>query len=201
MTNKTQTTSIIALSALIVTFAMPSAFANAGTEETYYWQSDPEMCYLENELADIDFEDSTGSSNVAAIESELNDAVATYNAEMNGITIDPEDSTCNGNKIEVGAYSLAEWTWLAQEGSSWSGTSMTASYIDFNTDHGFGDESNWCFPYDYDIEWTMNHELGHGIGLKHHDHWIADSVMHPSCRSTWSALQSVDDTAIDIHYS
>lgn len=193
-----KTTSIIALSALIVAFAMPSAFAGAGTVETYYWQNNPEFCNLETELDDL--------GAIASVESELNDSRVIYNAEMNGITIDAEDATCDGGYIENGAYDMGWWTGiLAQNTNTYleplpAVNSLAKQEIDFNTGKPFAIEGNSCSWLGFDLEWVMNHELGHGIGLKHHDHDPAESIMDPICDAKWAALQTVDKTAIDINY-
>lgn len=206
MKNVTKTT-IITLVALTVAISLPSAFASQGPIEDYYWQTSPETCYLETELDDIDFEGTRSSTNQSDIISELEDSRASYNVEMNGITIYGEDSnSCSDNRrIEVGAFDFGDWWTYGQEVTSYSGTAMTISRIDLNTNSnvGFDSESSSCTRTDIDLEWIYNHELGHGIGLKHHSHvyGTADTVMGTSCSSEWNSLGSDDDDAIDEHYS
>ena len=61
MKNIQTTTSIIALSALIIAFSMPNASATPVSIEKYYWHTDPEFCYT-SELNSIEIDGSTGSS-------------------------------------------------------------------------------------------------------------------------------------------
>ena len=198
MTSITQKTSIIALSALIVAFAMPSAFAGAGTVEAYYWQNNPRFCNVTGELSTL--------GTLSQITAELDDSRATYNAEMNGITINAHNGSCSTNVIINGAYDMGWWsTILAQNTATWvhplpAVNSLDVQFIDFNNAKPFAIESNSCSWTGFDIEWVMNHELGHAVGLKHHDHNPAESIMDPTCDAKWEALQTVDKTAIDIKY-
>lgn len=200
MTSETQTTSIIALAALIVTFATPSVFGAAGTVESYYWQANTDMCYSESSLNNLDFEDSTGNGSDVIDAMEL--SRSTYNAEMNVITINGHGLfSCFVKHFDVQSEDLGvPGGTIAQETSFVTGTSMNQSEIRFDDEDGWGDNSNGCTLGDIDVEWVMNHEMGHGIGLIHHDHTTPNSVMDPNCGSTYSTLQTVDDTAIDIHY-
>ncbi|MBS1268835.1 MAG: hypothetical protein MAG458_01569 [Nitrosopumilus sp.] len=206
MNNKKTMTSIIALSALIVTFAMPSAFASETPIESYYWQTNPETCYLETELDDIDFNGSRSTSNQADIISELEVTRSTYNTEMGTIDILGEDSgSCSDTRrIEVGAFDFGNWWTYGQESTASSGTTMLRSFIDFNTNWlvGFDKDSEACNRLDVDMEWIYNHELGHGIGLKHHSHVFgtADTLMGSSCSSQWDSFGADDHGAVDQHY-
>ncbi len=53
------------------------------------------------------------------------------------------------------------------------------------------------FPFPWS---NINDPYCHSYFHAHHDHPTPNSVMNWYCASTYSALQSVDDTAIDIHY-
>ena len=206
MNNKKLTTSIIALATLVVITSVPNAFAHTTQIEHYYWHTDPETCYLDTELADIDFEGSRSASNVADIIDEMEDSRSTFNAEMGGITIRGEDTnSCDDNRrIQVGAYNFGKWWTYGVEWTDYVDTTIRVSHIDLNTNQyvGYDRESSSCFALNIDLEWIYNHELGHGIGLRHHSHTFLanDSVMKPNCSSSWAALSSQDDAAIDIHY-
>jgi len=208
MNNKKTMTSIIALSALIVTFSMPGAFASETPIESYYWQVNPETCYLENELDDIDFNGSRSSTTQQqnAIIAELEVTRSTFNTEMGTIDILGEDSgSCSDNRrIEVGAFDLGNWWTYGQEVSDAAPTYFKISYIDFNSNSlvGFDKDSEACNRLDVDMEWIYNHELGHGIGLKHHSHTFgtADTLMGSSCSSQWDSFGADDNGAVDQHY-
>lgn len=201
MNNKT-TTSIIALSALIVTFAMPGAFAGAGTVENYYWQSDPEVCYT-SQLDDIDIDGSTG--NQSTVETELDKIPGNFNPDMGSRNIDSDDGSCPSiHYINMESEALGNFGYTALT-SVWvyssDTTKMHHTVIEFTTDRGFGSDVNVCANQNKDIEWTGNHEMGHSVGLKHHFHLFTnDSVMEPNCVSSWAAVQSLDATALDIKY-
>lgn len=186
----------------MITFSMPSASASAGTVENTYWQADPRMCYNTSELQTLDFEDST-SGNYDAIKLELDDAVSEYNTGMGTRTILAHTGTCPQGSIHVGTDNLGSWGSIASTTLSENPSDATKAiyaYTDFNTQQGFGDDSNTCNSGDIDIEWIMNHELGHAVGLNHHWHLYASSTMHNYCTDKYNALQSVDTTALGIRY-
>ena len=194
--------SIIAILVLVVTFSTPMVFAGAGTVEDYWWKVDTGMCYNTSSLDDMTVDGSTGNGSGVITETEKSRAA--YNVEMNGITINGNSwVNCHGRHFDVAsanhvndrvlAWEITYTDWLDSE-------SITQSEIRFNTDHDWGTDSNSCSKSDLDIEWVFNHEMGHGIGLKHHMHNPTNSVMHASCNAVLANLQAVDATAIDIHY-
>ena len=194
------------MSALIVAFSIPSAFATAGTVENYYWYSDPYVCYNTTELNDIEIAN-IGTGQSADIKDEIEDTRAHYNSKLEGLNIDGEDTSCSlwdQNSIMHGSDNLGTWGYTAVTYTSTvSGqpTKIHSQLIDYTTARDFGIESNSCANNNKDIEWVSNHEYGHVVGLNHHNHFFYDhSVMESSCVSTWSAIQSVDDTAFDINY-
>ncbi len=158
------------------------------------------MCYNESSLDNLDFEDSTG--NGSAVITEMEKSRSMYNAEMNGVTINGQGLfSCFNNHFDVQSEAQdGSGGDLAYEFSYFVDDRMTQSEIRFDSDDGWGQNSNSCTLGDIDVEWIMNHEMGHGIGLIHHSHSPPESIMHPSCNSIMANLQTVDDTAIDIHY-
>lgn len=193
------------MSVLIVAFTIPSAFATAGTVEDYYWHDDPYVCYDTDELNDIEIANQ-GTGQADDIIDEIEDTRSHYNSKLEGLNIDPED-TCSLNdykSILHGSDDLGSWGYAAVTYTwtvSGQPTEIHSQLIDYTTVKDFGIESNTCANNNKDIEWTSNHEYGHVVGLEHHNHLFYDhSVMEPACVSTWSAIQSVDDTAFDINY-
>jgi len=200
-TKKTITFAILAALTIGVGTA-PTALAGDGTVEAYYWQADPATCYNTGSLDNMTVDGSTG--NGADVETELEVTVGTYNAEMNQITIIGNTWwNCNfSTHFDVASEDMADSNDLASEYSHFTSTAMSQSEIRFNTDQNWGTSTNSCnSSSNLDIEWVMNHEFGHGIGLKHHVHSTPNSVMHDECDSIIANLQTVDDTAIDIHYN
>ena len=198
MTRITTKTSIIAITALMITIGLPSAFAHTSLE-TYYWNNNANVCYLETELNTLRWGPSGGTGAAEPIKQRIGIAVSTYNAYMDSVTLNNND-TCSGNRIEFGAQDLA-MTYLASEFTIFSGNTITRSDVDYNTDFTFHGDSNQCIP-NYDVEWVANHELGHSVGLAHTTHHSPpSSVMTPNCDGVWSTIQSSDATALDTHYS
>ena len=114
-----------------------------------------------------------------------------------------DSGTCPQQSINVGKADHGWWgTIAATTLYAYSNDDTRAFYadIDFNSQQGFGDDSNTCNSGDIDIEWIMNHELGHAVGLNHHWHFTPDSTMHNYCDGEYDTLQSVDQTALDIKY-
>lgn len=206
ITKTTKTTIVLSVMfAVAAGFTMtPSVNADAGGTLTAWWQSDPEMCYSESSLNNLNFEDSTGNGADVITQMELSRVL--LNGEMNGITIKAQGLfSCLSwvKHIDVQSEDIATATWLAYERSiadDNDATDKTQSEIRFDTKDGWGENSDTCNAGDVDVEWVMNHELGHGIGLDHHDHNPDTSMMDPVCGPIYSTLQTVDDTAIDIHY-
>jgi hypothetical protein len=204
MTSKTTTT--IALSVIIALaiglFSNPLVHASAGTVESFWWKQDPGMCYNTSSLDDLTFDSSTG--NGADVETVIELSRSMFNAEMNGITITGDNwLNCFGLHFDIGSEDLTNTSWAATEFTivdAFDPARITQSEIRFNTDHDWETDSNSCSSSSLDLEWIANHEMGHGIGLKHHDHTPPESMMHWQCVSTQSTLQTVDDTAINIRY-
>ncbi len=205
MTTKTSKTTIIAaLSAMLVlTVSFPASFAHDTPIDSWWWENgDAEMCYLSSELDDLSLE---GLNNAGfAFEDQFDDSVSHYNSET-GLSISAQSGACNDPYIEVGSYNDGYWGNLAE-------IIVEAIYpvpnddyrkfveIDFNTEKDFGNESATCNWDDWDPEWVMNHELGHAVGMEHHSHTTATSVMYPWCASTWEELQTDDLDALETRY-
>ncbi|GEM_PF-6290021 len=204
MTSKTRTTiAISALLAVAIGLSIPTAMATAGTVESYWWKANTGMCYNASSLNNMNVGGSTGHSSTVITEVEQSRGV--LNAEMNGVDITGDAwQNCYANHFDVASENVADSTVLAYELSYldlFDSTKMTQSEIRFNTDHSWSANSSSCSTSSLDIQWIGNHEMGHGIGLKHHTHPASpDSMMYESCHPKYAALQTVDKTAIDIHY-
>jgi len=199
MISTTQLTSLFALTGLLMIITIPSIDAHTPIANDY-WDEDPDNCYLESELDNMRYGGSSGTGNSAAIVGHIGEALDVLNAEMNGIDLLDNDACSGDYKIEWGAQNLAQWGWLATA-SGWtdSNNHLELVEIDYNTDYIIYGDTDACWPY-YDTEWIAVHELGHGIGLKHNMHWLADSMMTPNCSGSWEEPQYDDNTAIDTHY-
>ncbi len=206
MKNIKTTTSIIALSALIVAFSIPNVLATAVSVENYYWQNDPEFCYT-SELNSIEIDGSINQRSV--VETELDKVADTYNDALDNISssidVRDDDGSCpsvyyiSHESAALGQYgsSAQERTWTV----SGQPTKIHHSLIEYTTDRGFGSDVNVCSNNNKDIEWIANHEVGHSFGLKHHWHVFYDhSVMRPWCSSILSDVQSADEIALDINH-
>lgn len=203
MTTKTQKTTIVLAAMLVLSVGvtmLPNVLAAAGTVDSYYWHSNTDMCYSESSLDNLDFEDATGNGNDVITEMEKSRSM--WNVEMNGVTINGHGLfSCFFNHIDVQSEAQdGAGGDFAYEFSYFSGSTMSQSEIRFDSDDGWGGNSNRCTLGDIDVEWVMNHEMGHGVGIRHHVHNPASSIMHDTCQGTLSALQTVDDTTIDINY-
>lgn len=135
---------------------------------------------------------------------EVEDTRSHFNSQISGLTIAAEDASCSYNRIEVGAKSLS-WGVMAQAvlTAYWPTPNLyqyAEQEVDFATGYNWEVESNACDIWnDKDIEWLANHEFGHALSLGHHsgtDH----SMMKDSCTSKYSAIQSVDDSALEARY-
>jgi len=194
------------LAVITITVGLTPVFADNPPFTDSYWfdySGDPEVCYLETELNGPDITGGThnnGTDFVTATELSR----AEYNSEIDGLTIAAEDSSCGYNKIEIGALSVPG-SYIAQ-------TVLVAYWccgnygeyaemeFDFDDDTNWEYNSNECDIWnDKDPEYIANHELGHALSLGHHtgtDH----SVMKADCTQKWSAVQSVDETALETRY-
>ena len=129
--------------------------------------------------------------------------VCRKNPSMEDIDILPHTGTCPLTQINVGTADLGWWGTLAvtttyQNPFNYSET--LNAYIRFNTEQGFDKDSNTCDNNETDIEWVMNHEIGHTVGLRHHFHIFPNSVMYDFCNNIYDTLQYVDHAALDINY-
>ena len=196
MKNIQTTTSIIALSTLIIAFSIPNASATPVSIENHYWHTDPEFCYT-SELNSIEIDGSTGRQSV--VETELDKVADTYNDALNSIgsSIDIrdniDDSCPSIYYISHESASLGQYGYTAQADTRpvpGQPTKIHHSTIEYTTDRGFGSDVNVCTHNNKDIEWIANHEVGHSFGLKHHWHFFYDhSVMRPWCSSIYSDVQ------------
>lgn len=194
----------IVAAALIGITSAPMALAHSGTVENYYWHNDTRMCYDSSSLDNMTVDGSTNNS--SDVETEVDKSKDTFNNEMNQVTLLDDAWGCwLGDHVDVASANHANSNVLGWEVThlDWfDNTEIDQSEVRFNTDQDWGTNSNSCSVSDLDIEWIMNHELGHSIGLKHHNHPSSpNSMMYEYCDSKYAALQTVDDTAIDINYS
>lgn len=194
-----KTKAVITFAVLIVTVLAPSAFATPGQVESYYWQTDPELCFNNDQLDEVTLDGSEDEH--SAIRGEVNEAVGRYQGAMDGQDIRYVDNNCTSHYIMVGSDAMGSWSYTATTTSYYSESQFSKAVIKFNTDKMFGDDTNTCSSSIKDIEWVAMHEIGHAVGLKHHWHvFYSHSVMNPFCDTTWATISSVDDTALNINY-
>lgn len=200
---KIRTTTLLMATAFIIgTMSLIPAYAHDPPYKNDYWfdyNGDPEICYLESQLDNMTVDGSTGNGDDVETAVEL--TRAEYNSEINGLTIDPEDSSCGWNSIEVGAKSL-DWFVMAQEITSvkWSNQDYAESEVDFATGYNWGIGTNNCGIWDdKDPEWLANHEIGHSLSLAHHSG--GGSVMTGSCDSAWASVDADSESALEDRYN
>lgn len=202
MNDKIKTSLVIGMSMTVLLPLIHAVYGDAGTVENYYWQNNPGICYKTGDLNQMTVDGATSSG--TSVETEFDKAVSMMNgAFSNSISISADSTAnCNGSyKILVDADNLDDVGVLAQEYSNFSSTSMSKSHITFNTQGTWKTTGTSCTTTGTYIEYIANHELGHGVGLKHHEHNPINSMMNPSCNSsTFDDLQTVDQTALDIKY-
>lgn len=190
---------------LIGTIGLMPALADNTPYKDNYWfdyNGDPEVCYLESELDNLTVNGSTGNGTAFVTATEL--SRVEWNSEINNLTIAAEDTSCDYNKIVIGAMEVPG-SYIAQTQlvAYWCCSSYgqyAQQNFDFDLDTNWEIESNDCsVSNDKDPEYIANHEFGHALSLGHHsgsDH----SVMKSSCSQKWSAVQQVDEDALELRY-
>lgn len=196
---------LLALPMILVIGLSPVAYGHAGSVFDYWFKTDADMCYSESSLDNLDFGGSTGNGTGVIDVMELTRDM--MNDEVNGVTFNEQGIfSCLATTVHIDVQSqdLASNV-LGTEHSIqdfWDSEKVIQSEIRLNTDHDWSDNSNSCSTSDLDVQWIMNHEFGHSIGLKHHTHPSSpNSMMDETCVDKYEEFQSVDETAVDIHYS
>ena len=143
-------------------------------------------CYsLDSLWVDYDWWD-----NCSTVKSEALASASTYN---NG-----------GNDIDI--YTTSTWTdhgFYATNLGSYSVLvqatypTIQQAYVRMNNLIHWSTSNACDFANGYNIEWLVNHEFGHTVGLKH---TTGTSVMVENCASTWSTVQTHDDAVLDSKY-
>lgn len=210
MKDITKTTSIIAMTAMVLSIGLPSAFANDTPSTGYSWENGNfVVCYITGELDDLSIDGSKDKETVFM--KEFNDSIDHYDDQsefslsVTTTSVSTANSCASSNVTQVGKYNDAWYGNLAEITSSYISTGTSHYYsktLDFNTEKDFGKESDTCNWNDWDPEWVMNHEFGHVLGLLHHDHWpYSDySVMDHLCNSEWESLGQDDLDTLDNYY-
>lgn len=197
----------IIIGILVISIGITPVFAHNPPYKDDYWfnnNGDPEICYLEYQLARLTVDN--GSGNYQDVEDEVDDARQAYNSKVSGLTIAAEDDSCDYNRIEVGAKDLG-WGVMAQAVltayycCSWSVYGQYAEQeFDLGTNYEWEVESDGCdWQVDKDIEWIANHELGHTLSLDHHSN--GETTMSIGCDSDWGSIDSETDSALEARYN
>lgn len=141
--------------------------------------------------------DGDTTNNCSEVQGSVEDAMENYN-DLSGNDLDLETTGSFTDKW-VYATNLAPW------GPSAEATypNVDDGYVRFNNLRSFGTDGG-CqttlgIVHAYNLEWLSNHELGHSVGLDHHNGHT--SVMVDSCDSLWSAIQTDDEDTLDTKYS
>lgn len=201
-------TSLTMCSLLNIMVIPSNVYGGAGTSQDYYWKTDPVICYQTTSLDNLSVDGSTSSG--TSFETEFDKAVSMFNDAFSSTTTIGADSSssCNASYV-INVYSdtFTDTNALGYEASY---TESTDSYAFMQSDISFNTSVNWkttgttCSAFSTSsalIEYVANHELGHGVGLKHHVHTTVNSMMHTTCTpSTFDAIQTVDQTALDVNY-
>lgn len=198
MTTKTTKTSTIAFATLILSVSFSSAFADQPPSFATWANNDEDICYRDNELNSLD---AGGFNNAANIKTEFEKSRLRYNT-INGLNI-IKITTCGSQyDNDVGSADLGLFGPLAHMGGVYPGGVFQSAYIEFNTQKAFGINSNTCNTWNWDIEWVMNHEMGHYVGLDHHNPTYTQphSVVYPACNVVWEVLQTDDINKLNNMY-
>ncbi|PIY90180.1 MAG: hypothetical protein COY74_02900 [Nitrosopumilales archaeon CG_4_10_14_0_8_um_filter_34_8] len=140
--------------------------------------------------------DGDTTDNCTKVQSKVGAAMVTYNNL--------------GNSIDY--YNTPTFTdhWVYATNLGLFGNSAEATYpniddgyVRFNNLRSFGTtggcQTTLGITYAYNLQWLSHHELGHSAGLLHAPQ-TDTSTMVPTCKSTWSTVQTQDDSVLDSHY-
>jgi len=201
MNNKKTTTSIITtvtFATLILSISVTPAFADQPPSFATWANNDEDICYRSDELNSLD---AGGFQNSANIINQFEKSRLRYNT-INGLDI-IKISTCGAqHDNDVGSADLSLFGPLAQMNGVYPSGVFQSAYVEFNTQKAFGINSNTCNTWNWDIEWVMNHEMGHYVGLDHHNPVFTTphSVVYPNCNAVWEVLQTDDINKLNNMY-
>ena len=202
MYNKTKTSMILSttiITLLAVMLAPTQAFAS---DTPWYW---PGHDGLDNGEAGYWFHctslnplsvDGDTTNNCNKVQGAVEDAMDNYNDLPNN---DLDLTTTNSFTDKwVYATDLTFWGPSAQA----SYPHIDDGYVRFNDWRDFG-TSGGCqkelwVTFAYNLEWLSTHELGHSVGLLHHNGHT--STMVDSCDTLWAAIQADDEGTLDDKY-
>ena len=180
------------------------ATADAGTVRTDYWKTSPGVCYDTTSLNLLTLDGSTSAG--TSIETEVDKARTLMNGAQSSITISSDSSSncTTAYRVDVISHDFDRTDLLASESAvqvSYDPSAKLTSTIKFNSDITWKVGGTGCSITLVNIEWVANHEFGHTMGLEHHTHDTATSMMDEFCNAKNSTLQTVDNTAMGIKYT
>lgn len=196
MTNKTQTTSIIALSALVLTLGLPSAFA---TEYPFLSQDGThDVCIITSDFNGVKLNGSTnqGSTIAPLVENGMDEVSDNTDMVLTKIT-----SCSSGKSVAYGSWLSSGYAGSTQ--GPYGSTGNQYKYVKFSTNSAmnFANSGTCQWYQNTNLEYIANHEFGHFGGLDNsHNSPSSPTMNGSSCNSDYASIKTNDINKINGWY-